>query len=54
MSIGPDVLVFISATRALLQSLRHQPLNEDEQAELKCCLRDLNALLSTDRERDAA
>lgn len=54
MPIGSDVLVFVSATRALLQSLQHQPLNEEERAELERCLRELNALLSTDRERDAA
>jgi hypothetical protein len=54
MAVGPDVLVFISATRALLQSLRHQPLNEDERAELECCLRDLQALIFPDRKRPAA
>ena len=54
MSIGPDVLVFISATKALLQSLRHQPLNEEERAELECCLRELTAQLSVDQTRHAA
>lgn len=54
MPIGPDVLVFISATRALLQSLRQQPLNDEERTELECCLRDLHTLLSRDRTRDAA
>jgi hypothetical protein len=54
MPIGPDVLVFISATRALIQSLRHQPLNDDERAELECCLRELTALLTQDSKRHAA
>jgi hypothetical protein len=54
MPIGPDVLVFISATRALLQSLRQHPLNDEERAELECCLKDLNSLLLQDRTRDAA
>ena len=54
MSIGPDVLVFISATKALLQSLRHQPLNEEERAELERCLRELTAQLSEDQTRHAA
>ena len=54
MPIGSDVLVFISATRALLQALKHQPLNEEERVELECCLQDLNALLSPDRKRHAA
>ena len=54
MSIGPDVLVFISATEASLQSLRHQPLNEEELAELECCLRELTAQLSEDQTRHAA
>lgn len=52
MPIGPDVLVFISATKALLQSLSDHPLNEEERTELECCLRELTALLSD--ERDAA
>jgi hypothetical protein len=46
--------VFISATKALLQSLRHQPLNKEERAELECCLRELTAELPPDRQRDAA
>jgi hypothetical protein len=54
MPIGPDVLVFISATRALLQSLGQQPLTEEERAELECCLRDLAALLESERQRPAA
>jgi hypothetical protein len=54
MPVGPDVLVFISATRALLQSLRLQPLNEEERAEIECCLRELKALLISDRKRPAA
>jgi hypothetical protein len=54
MAIGSDVLVFVSATRALLQSLRHRPLNEEELAELECCLRELNALLALDQKRHAA
>lgn len=54
MPIGPDVLVFVSATRALLHALKQQPLNEDEQAELECCLQNLNALLPPDRKRHAA
>ena len=54
MSIGPDVLVFISATKALLQSLRHQPLNEEERAELERCLRELTAQLPKDQTRHAA
>jgi hypothetical protein len=54
MPIGPDVLVFISATRALLQALNYHTLNEEERAELECCLRDLNALLPPDRKRHAA
>jgi hypothetical protein len=54
MSIGPDVLVFISATKALLQSLRHQPLNEQERAEVECCLRELTAQISNDQTRHAA
>jgi hypothetical protein len=52
MPIGPDVLVFVSATKALLQSLPDHPLNEEERAELECCLRELTALLSD--QRDAA
>ena len=54
MAIGPDVLVFISATKALLQSLRHQPLNEEERAELESCLRELHAWLPADDKRHAA
>lgn len=54
MPIGPDVLVFISATKALLQSLRQQPLNEEERAELECCVRELTDLLSQDQKRPAA
>ena len=54
MPIGPDVLVFISATRALVQSLRNQPLNDEERAELESCLRELTALLPSDRKRHAA
>jgi hypothetical protein len=54
MPVGPDALVFISATRALLQSLRHQPLNEEEQAEIECCLRELIALFPLDQKRHAA
>ncbi|HEX6951083.1 MAG TPA: hypothetical protein VF127_15895 [Nitrospira sp.] len=54
MPIGPDVLVFISATRALVQSLRHQPLDEEEWVELERCLRELLALLPPDRQRHAA
>ena len=54
MAIGPDVLVFISATKALLQSLRHHPLNEEERAELDCCVRELTGQLSQDQKRDAA
>ena len=54
MPIGPDVLVFISATRALLQSLGQQPLTEEERAELECCLRDVAALLESDQQRPAA
>ena len=54
MPIGSDVLVFTSATRALLQSIRQQPLNEEERAELECCLRDLTALLQSEQRRDAA
>jgi hypothetical protein len=52
MPIGPDVLVFVSATKALLQSLPDHPLNDEERAELECCLRELTALLSD--QRDAA
>jgi hypothetical protein len=54
MAIGPDVLVFVSATRALLQSLRHHPLNEEERAELEGCLRELIALFPPDKKRHAA
>lgn len=54
MPIGPDVLVFIAATKALLHSLRQQPLNEEERTELECCLRELTALLPTDRQRHVA
>ena len=54
MAIGPDVLVFISASRALLQSIRRQPLNEEEQAELASCLQQLLALLPRDYGRHAA
>jgi hypothetical protein len=54
MPIGPDVLVFISATRALIQSLRHHPLSEEEQAELESCLRQLTLLLRQREKRDAA
>ncbi len=54
MAIGPDVLVFISASRALLQSIRRQPLNEEEQAELASYLQELLALLPRDYRRSAA
>jgi hypothetical protein len=54
MPIGPDVMVFISATRALLQALKQQPLNEEERAELECCLQELTGLLPPDRQRHAA
>jgi hypothetical protein len=54
MSIGLDVLVFISATKALLQSLHQQPLNEEERAELECCLRELSAELPSGRQHHAA
>jgi hypothetical protein len=54
MTIGPDLLVFISATRALLHALKYQPLNDEERNELECCLRDLNALFPHDRKRHAA
>jgi hypothetical protein len=54
MTIGPDLLVFISATRALLHALKYQPLNDEERNELEGCLRELNALLSQDRKRHAA
>lgn len=54
MPLGPDVLVFISATRALQQSLRHQPLSEEERKELECCLQELTALVRADPERHAA
>lgn len=54
MPIGSDVLVFISATKALLQSLRHHPLNDEERVELECCLRELTALLAHDHQHHAA
>jgi hypothetical protein len=54
MAIGPDVLVFISASRALLQSIRRQPLTEEEQAELASCLQELLTLLPRDYRRHAA
>ncbi len=54
MTIGPDLLVFISATRALLHALKYQPLNDEERTELELCLRELNALLPRDRKRHAA
>jgi hypothetical protein len=54
MSIGPDVLVFISATRALIQSLRQHPLTDEELAELECCLRELAALIPLDQTRHPA
>jgi len=54
MAIGPDVLVFISASRALLQSIRQQPLNEEEQTELAFCLQELLVLLPQDYRRTAA
>ena len=54
MPIGPDVLVFVSASKALLQALRHQSLNDEERAELECCLRQLTELLREDPERHAA
>jgi hypothetical protein len=54
MPIGPDVLVFISATRALIQSLRHHPLTDEERAELESCLQELTALFPQDRKRHAA
>jgi hypothetical protein len=54
MSIGPDVLVFISATRALIQSLRQHPLTDEELAELECCLRELAALIPLDETRHPA
>jgi hypothetical protein len=54
MPIGSDVLVFISATKALLQSLEQHPLNEEERAELECCLQELRVRLSLDTKRPAA
>ena len=54
MPIGPDVLVFVSATRALIQSLPHHPLTDEERAELEGCLRELTALLSQEEKRHAA
>jgi hypothetical protein len=54
MPIGPDVLVFVSATRALLKSLRHQPLNDEEKTEIQDCLRELMALFPPDKKRHAA
>jgi hypothetical protein len=54
MAIGSDVLVFISATKALLQSLRERPLNEEEREEIACCLEELAALFPSDQKRDAA
>ncbi|HTL60301.1 MAG TPA: hypothetical protein VL261_01530 [Nitrospira sp.] len=54
MPIGSDVLVFISATRALIQSLRHHPLSDEERAEIESCLRELTTLLPQDEKRHAA
>jgi hypothetical protein len=41
MAIGPDVQVFVSAARALLQYKSWQALNEEEQEKLKCCVDEL-------------
>ncbi len=43
MAIGPDVQVFISAARALLQYKSGQALNEEEQEKLNCCVDELVA-----------
>jgi hypothetical protein len=54
MAIGSDVLVFISATKALLQSLQERPLNEEERQEIACCLQELGELFPPDQKRNAA
>jgi hypothetical protein len=41
MGIGSDVQVFISATRALLQSMTVRALAVEEQEEVQCCLEEL-------------
>ena len=41
MGIGSDILVFISATRALLQSVTLRTLTDEEHDELQCCLQEL-------------
>ena len=54
MSIGPDVQVFISAARALLQSLNRRTLTEEERGELKTCLKDLDDVIPREPGRQAA
>ena len=53
MAIGPDVQVFISSARALLQYKNGQALSEEEQEELKCCMDELVKILSRDWGRHA-
>ena len=52
MAIGPDVQVFISAARALLQYKSGQALNEEEQEKLKCCVDELVAATNCKKQGD--
>lgn len=60
MAVGSDIQVFISASRALLQSVNQRSLTEEEQEELRSCLDELAKILprhretGTDRGRNAA
>lgn len=45
MAVGRDIQVFISASRALLQSVKQRALTEEEERELQCCLEELAKLL---------
>lgn len=45
MAVGRDIQVFISASRALLQSVQQRALTEEEERELQCCLEELAKLL---------
>jgi hypothetical protein len=45
MAVGRDIQVFISASRALLQSVKQRALTEEEQRQLQCCLEELVKML---------
>ncbi len=52
MAVGTDIQVFISASRALLQSVTERALTEEERRQLRCCLEEVAAILSTHLEDD--